>query len=293
MTGWKKICCGTLATLCFCALRSPAGDSISLQVADQYGYGGVTKQHVPFEKAYNFRDLGGYQTLDGLQVKRGVLFRADSLAFLSSGDLQLLTSLDLRKIVDFRSQQEQLKHPDKLPDDHGIVVQSLAISPNPQRPDQQHVNQVEEIDLRQFVLDLYRRFPTDYAVQYRTFIQQLADPDNLPLLFHCAAGNDRAGFAASLVLLALGVPEENVVDDYLLSNNLPAAVVEQKSAAYAKEFGISQEKMKSVMVVQEEFLQTAFATIRERYGSIDNYLVKELGVTEQVRQKLRANLLVH
>ena len=125
---------------------------------------------------------------------------------------------------------------------------------------------------------------------YGRMLDALIDPANRPLLFHCQGGKDRAGTGAALLLLALGVPEETVVEDYLLTNQ----AYEQASfdlAARAAELGVSTTVMDVLRSALPSFINTALHEMRAMSGSVDAYLGEEAGLTGEERDRLRAELL--
>jgi len=137
--------------------------------------------------------------------------------------------------------------------------------------------------------DSQRRLPLDGAANLR----DLGDPANLPTLFHCTAGKDRTGFAAALVLLALDVPREAAMRDYLLTNDFTRAKMQRLlwTIRFATLFRADPEDLRPLFEARESYLSTAFAAIDETVGGIDAYLRDALGVDDALRARLRANLL--
>jgi protein-tyrosine phosphatase len=128
---------------------------------------------------------------------------------------------------------------------------------------------------------------------YARVLRDLADPSNLPTLFHCTAGKDRAGYAAALVLLALEVPRETAMRDYLHTNQFSAA----KTASLLRVirivslFRTDPENVRPLFEARETYLGAAFDTIDSEYGGTDAYLRQALGVDDALRARLRSNLL--
>ena len=125
---------------------------------------------------------------------------------------------------------------------------------------------------------------------YATMLDELADPGHRPFLFHCQGGKDRAGTGAALLLLALGVSEETVIEDYLLTNRViqtGAVGIEQS----ARDYGVSVRVMEVLRSARPSFIQSAIDEMKTMSGSIEAYLQEELGLTQEKRDRLRAELL--
>jgi protein-tyrosine phosphatase len=137
-----------------------------------------------------------------------------------------------------------------------------------------------------------RAFVGEFREAYARFLHELADPANLPTLFHCTAGKDRAGYAAALVLLALDVPRETAMRDYLLTNALTEAKTNSllRFIQIASLFRADPDDLRPLFEARESYLGAAFAAIDEAHGT-DAYLREALGVDDALRAKLRANLL--
>jgi protein-tyrosine phosphatase len=138
-----------------------------------------------------------------------------------------------------------------------------------------------------------RAFVTQFGDIYSAFLRDLADDENLPALFHCTAGKDRAGFAAALTLLALGVSRETVMDDYLLTNALSEGATDRilLTLRVASLFRTSPEDARPLFEARREYLQAAFDTIDDTYGSTAAYFSDGLGIDAPTLERLRANLL--
>jgi protein-tyrosine phosphatase len=257
----------------------------------------AAQRRLPLDGAHNFRDLGGYETGDGRVLRWGVLYRSDALAGLSDDDLVYLDRLGLRKIVDFRSPLERERDADRLPTTPGLEVSLQPIFGDALDPQQLQdrllSGDATGEELAGLLVDANRAFVTDFGDEYSAFLRELADPSKLPLLFHCTAGKDRAGFAAAITLLALGVPRETVMRDYLLTNGYSAEHTD-RTLRIIRLFSLLRadpDELRPLFEARPEYLQTAFDTIDEKYGSVDVYLREGLGIDDALRAQLRANLL--
>ena len=134
---------------------------------------------------------------------------------------------------------------------------------------------------------------SEFREVYARFLHDLADSANLPTLFHCTAGKDRTGFAAALVLLALDVPRDTAMHDYLLTNDLTRAKTHRtlRMIRVMSLFRANPDDLLPLFEALESYLGAAFAAIDEAPGSTEAYLRNALGVDGALRERLRANLL--
>ena len=230
--------------------------------------------------ASNFRDLGGYAGHDGRALKWRHLFRADHLASLSPSDQQVLANLGITRSADFRGQSERTAQAYALP---GVATHMLGIEPTVIHRALELQRSGHVLDAAQAVglmQDTYRGFVSDNAPRFAELFNLLLESD-APIVFHCTAGKDRTGFAAALILLALGVRRDVVMQDYLLTNTLYRRPVGLANAA-------PDEVLQVLWRVQEDFLETALHGVEVGYGGIDSYLENVLGINAAARKKLAA-----
>jgi protein-tyrosine phosphatase len=145
-----------------------------------------------------------------------------------------------------------------------------------------------------------RLLVSDFTAQFGGLLRALIDAANRPLVFHCTQGKDRAGFGAAMVLSALGVPWETVVEDYLLSNHFRKEE-NDKMLGMIRSFAASQggpngeeiafSRVEGLLYVKEQSLQAAHAEIVERHGSVEAFLIEGLGCSAEELQRLRDDLL--
>jgi protein-tyrosine phosphatase len=252
---------------------------------------------VKMSAARNFRDLGGYATVDGQHIKEGLLYRSDHLKKVSTEDVEAVAALGIKRVYDLRSEKEREKDPPTLPKIGSLEVVHLPIYYAPLDPALTRRKilrgEVEEGDFHQAMIESYRAYALDYRAQWSTLIIDLSDPSGLPALFHCTHGKDRTGVAVAITLRALGVPQETVMEDYLLSNKFWESEASRLScfASCASFFRTPRNEVRALLEVRPEYLDASFTAIDERYGSFDNYLDQGLGIDEQTLQRLRTVLL--
>jgi protein-tyrosine phosphatase len=214
--------------------------------------------------ATNFRDLGGYAGLDGRLLRWRKLFRSDHLAALTPQDLAIFSGLGVTRAFDFRGEAERAAVPYALP---GVVSHSLAIEPTvlvrmkSLLESGQILSAQDTVGLMQ---ETYRAFVHDNSPRFAELFGHLLESD-VPLVFHCTAGKDRTGFAAALILLALGVPRSVVMQDYLLTNELYQMPHSPPGLA-------SAEVLAVLWGVQADFLEAALQVVAADYGGVPAYL---------------------
>jgi protein-tyrosine phosphatase len=260
------------------------------------------RPRITIPTAPNLRDLGGWPTADGGHTRGGVVYRSTELTRLDDDDLGRIGDLGLRTVCDLRTQHEVDDHPDVLPD--GLVATHLDVL-----ADREHAAPAE---LRKMFADpagagellgdgqAVRYFEQSYRdfvalpsarTAYARLFRLVADADGEPLLFHCATGKDRTGWASAALLLLLGVSEEDVMEEYLQTNTdlLPMT---QPWLDQFREAGGDPGLLLPIVGVQESYLEAALAEMRSTYDDIDGYATEGLGLTEETVARLRAGLVV-
>lgn len=249
---------------------------------------------VELEGANNFRDLGGYQTVDGRTVRWGLIYRSDALGELTAEDLETLAERDLRTVVDFRSSIERENHPDILPGSirnaYHFQVGATAVDPDQFRADLFSGN-LEGADFREMLIDGNRQMVDEGRVPYGELLGLLAEPENAPLVFHCAGGKDRTGVGAALLLSILGVPRETIIEDYLLTNFYRQ---EEDAENLKRMMSVLPELAEGIAEARQarrEYILAAFDEIDTKYGGVDSYVRHVLGLSEEQIESLRDTYL--
>jgi protein-tyrosine phosphatase len=237
-------------------------------------------QHFNLAGASNFRDLGGYPTHDGRSVRWRQIFRSNHLGRLTDDDIAVVRGLGVRSAFDFRGHEERVEGLCGMAD---ITVHSLPVEPTviaALRAIAAGGNPPTENDAIEVMRDSYRSYVQDNTPRFRTLFAHLLE-DRAPLVIHCSAGKDRTGFACALILHALGVPDEVISEDYLLTNRF-----------YRRDPAVTSDLPDSVLqvigTVQAAFLATSFEAINADYGGLDNYIRDGLGIGESERKQLAA-----
>lgn len=245
----------------------------------------VAEVIMPFQGINNFRDLGGYKTQDGRRVKWNTFFRSAELAGLTPDDLEYLKSLGVKTIFDYRSKGEVMKRPDPMIEE----LENINISGMPFLDKQQgnfDIVALLQENTEQLLQDPSAFLKKGYIEMvssnhaFKTFMECVGDPQKMPIIQHCTAGKDRTGFGSALLLLALGVSEEIVIEDYLLTNQyrLVANHSIMKEMEPLLQDAYSRKKFELMLEARREYLESSLQKIKTVYGSISNYLAQEYGL---------------
>jgi protein-tyrosine phosphatase len=239
---------------------------------------------VAFELVFNVRDLGGLPTRDGRTTRRNRLFRADGVHRLDGADLEKARRLGLRTVIDLRTEGE-IELGGRFPVEHYEVAwHHLPILRRLWADD----DLVATAGPVQFLRDRYVEMLSE-GRQSLVQIVELAGTGE-PTLFHCAAGKDRTGVVAALLLGLVGVPHDEIADDYHATAAAMAAFVDWIRAAHPEAVDAMTSQPVEYLEAPREAMLAFLDHVDEQYGSIDG-LARELGVHEAMVDRLRAALL--
>jgi protein-tyrosine phosphatase len=236
------------------------------------------------KNAPNFRDLGGYVSNSGKQTVWRKVFRSQSLARLDDKDISKMKKLGIKTVIDFRDDDEVRKAPSRLPDGVNVIRLPIGVGNNDSILNIMQLVMSKQLDSSQciyFMEEMNRRFVTEFAPQYKAFFAILLKEESYPIVFHCTAGKDRTGFAAAMLLSALGVDWDTIMEDYLLTNQY---LKTPTSAPQVPEE--LQSIVRQMWGVRTSYLNTAKDEIIKRYKSIDNYLQEELNIGKDEKEIL-------
>jgi protein-tyrosine phosphatase len=255
---------------------------------------------LPLQGGRNFRDLGGYPTEDGRRVRHRLIYRSGVMAYLTEDDQRQLDSLGIRVLCDFRHARERTRE-----------VIGWA------REDLRHVHwdyDPEALSLRRLLggesqlsadvaygamIRLYQSLPELFREPYAQLFARIAAGE-VPLVFGCTAGKDRTGLAAALLLTSLQVPWSHVVADFELTDtlvDLERVLLERHQSMGLEEHehlriaNLPKEVRAPLLAAKPAYLEAAFQSIGERYGSFGGYLGSALQVSAEDLQKIRELLL--
>lgn len=256
-------------------------------------------RRLDFKDLQNIRDLGGEKTEDGRSIIPGKLIRSGKLEKVAEEDHDRLGDL-VETVIDFRSDGEHDREPDVVIP--GVDYHHLPIIEK-QAPG---ITREGEADLdlfgkllyqpekaRDYMCDLYRNFVlSDYSIsQYARFIRILLQEHEKAVLWHCTAGKDRAGMASVIVEEILGLPREEIIREYLLSDQylerdiqLLTAFIKRKADTDSKEADIS---LSYLFGAKREYIDTFYEAVRERFGNFDSFIKEGLGLSEEEILKMK------
>jgi protein-tyrosine phosphatase len=233
----------------------------------------------PISGALNFRHLGGYVGEGGRAVVPQRLFRSDHLGALTSRDRERIRALGLTRVLDLRGIAERAAAPCVL---DAVAVHSLSIEPTIVQVLTELIDAGHQLTAEEVVghmQETYRGFVGRSTHRFAQLFAHLLE-SNEPTVFHCTAGKDRTGFAAALILRSLGVHEEDVMRDYLLTN-------ERLKLPGVSRHGLAPEVAMVLSRVQPAFLQAAFEAVERDYGGLDAYFREGLRLGEPERRRLQ------
>ncbi|MGO4950771.1 MULTISPECIES: tyrosine-protein phosphatase [Paenibacillus] len=253
----------------------------------------IHQQWNDLEYRANLRQLGGYYTTDSKVIKNGLLFRSGELYALNENDLQLLEEIEIHYIVDFRTESEQQQKPNPtIGKAVGISLPALGGSVNPQEMFSYIKSMGEAAKQGSLLLGAYKQFISTPKAKdaYKRFFHLLLEANGKPVLWHCTAGKDRTGFAAAILLHVLGVPLSMIREDYLRSNQNRLEANKQWIAAIKEAIGDVEELsiISEMMLVEPNYLDTAFEEAVKQYGSLNQYIEVALELTPDKQALLKS-----
>ena len=263
------------------------------------------QRHIALDGQTNFRDLGGYATTDGHTVKWGEVYRSGELQKLSDADVEKLAGLGIKTVASFLIQGEiDARGADRVPEGtqeiHLPIDGAIGLGDVVEKLIEARQTGDFSIVPPEVNPNIHRATITSTHKQYSELLNTLADPDKLPMVFHCSHGVHRTGTGAAVLLSALGVPWETVREDYLLSNTYRkdenAKRIAQLRAAYAKTKGIPEEEVdttniEAFYILKGNYIDASLEQAIADYGSMENYIREGLKISDETLQSLRRNLL--
>lgn len=254
-------------------------------VADDMSSANQLDRHLAYDLVFNLRDLGGYETADGRTIRWRTLFRGDGVHRLAA---ESFTELGIRTVLDLRTEAEiaERGRAQGSHDWHHLPVLRTTWDPSWVRP---HPDGTE-VAAERFLADRYLVMLEEGGESLGTALRMLTEADRVPAVFHCAAGKDRTGVLAALVLCLLGVDDEVIATDYGLSRLGMDRLVEFIRVTYPERFDAMADQPAAFLEAPEAAMALFLADLRQRHGSVEGYAAG-VGVGPGVIDALRANLL--
>lgn len=229
---------------------------------------------------HNMRDTGGYPAAGGCTTRWGTLFRSARLHALGPSSMQMLVDMGIRTVVDLRGEGEIARAPDTCADWPGIAYKHIPLTPAHIRTNGDRPANLEAQN---------ERYLEDSSEQIAMVLRVLARPNAFPAIVHCTAGKDRTGIITALLLALVGVPDNVIADDYLLSLHGAAPVLEALRVEGAAS-GWDLDHLERMLECRPEVITHTLDVLRRRHGGVERYL-SQAGVWLADLQALRAALL--
>jgi len=246
------------------------------------------------EECDNVRDLGGLPTVDGDQTRYGVLLRSGTLQHASPADVvRLRDEYGLRTILDLRTPEEATREGRGPLGAEPIAYHNLSflrsrwIMPNEEEAARELVRLRDTKDRVEHYLDYLRLAPDSVS----TAVRLIADEASGPILFHCAAGKDRTGVLAAIVLSIVGVESAAIIDDYLATNERIGRIETRLAALPSYESGIRTRADADQLRVRPEVMAGVLERVREIWGDAAGW-ARSAGVPDESLDSLRKRLVV-
>jgi protein-tyrosine phosphatase len=242
------------------------------------------QRRVDFKEVWNFRDIGGYGTLDGGMTRWRRVYRSESLHYLSANDLQLFDALGIHTIFDLRRIEEVEEFPGPRPVIH-LALPSRSVF----ETDASAL--IERSDGERWLFEDYCGMLKDAATQFGVLFTRLAHSTSLPSVFHCFGGKDRTGLTAALLLSALRVERDAILDDYELTNDFRGFAQLPDVVAAFVSLGIAAPAAEGMLSAPRWAMAQALERLDLEFGGIESYLRERCGLHDQSLSQLRVELV--
>ncbi|MGN0528860.1 MAG: tyrosine-protein phosphatase [Eubacterium sp.] len=255
-------------------------------------------ENIKLKGAKNIRDFGGIVNKDGKRIKQGCFIRSNALDKLTADDVRILTQrYNLGTVIDLRIDTEIDEKPDvKIPGVEYIhipVIRESTVGIS-------HENETDRkkaLDSLPDLCQLYGSIITDdYSVSQLKKVFEIisANDTGKSVLWHCTEGKDRCGLTSALFLSLLDVDIDTIYEDYLFTNNA-SSKNSRKYYFLVLLMSHSREKagqIKRIFRAEREYLDAAFYEINNKYGGMENFLRDYIGITDEIKEKMKAEYLV-
>jgi len=241
----------------------------------------ISERILNLQGVSNFRDVGGITNKGGKKIKSGLLFRSAELSRLTAKDLELIKGLNVKTILDLRTTAERQSKLFPINNSDHMRIISIPISDREKEMTQKEffhflISKGRKFDFGKYLQDIYFKIAFERQDEINKAICHLSDKNNLPAIIHCTAGKDRTGLIVALIQLMLDVEIDNVLKDYLLSNEL----MEQQAnrlishIRFMSFFRITARQLKPLMEARENYLLDVLDEIHRRYNTVTDYLIE-------------------
>lgn len=245
--------------------------------------GALPEWHVDVAGCVNFRDAGGWRTVDGGAVRRGRLYRSDDPIRIEPDGRRAVDRLGLAMVVDLRQQTQFSRTPgfvERERTSHIPLVDQVVDHADP-----------PPLDTPRDIADLYAGMLDQSRQQVARVLDVVADHvTNGPVLVHCAFGKDRAGLIIAIIHAAIGVRPDDIVADYVRSDaparRRRAAMIERPLDDDPPVARLPENLFRASAETMELVLDRAV----EQHGSLGGW-VATFPTAPSTVERLRANLI--
>lgn len=268
----------------------------------------TAERTLPVEGMNNFRDMGGYETYNKHTVKWGSLYRSDHIYNATESGIEYLKKLNIHTIIDYRSDDEIEKYPNKIINENIATFQldpaahtaelSAQFTSSKNNEDINLINKIIEqknagllVNRYDIVTEQYKNFVNkkESKEAFSKMLKITSNPNSQAIIQHCRGGKDRTGFGSILLLGILGVKKEYLISDYMLTHTNRIERNNNKMEGYKKltKDPEALNYLYSLIETKSEFIETSIDTIEQQYGSISNYALNELNITYEIINSLK------
>lgn len=220
------------------------------------------------DNALNFRDLGGYSSSLGGEVKKGKLFRSDSLANLSKSDIDIILSKEIRTVIDLRTDFEIAKGQSKLKDIEGVNYFKISLMDN--------IHSSDFVSFRKAMptsmIELYVNLLNNSAEKIVAVFDTILKKSNSGIVFNCSAGKDRTGVIAALISDLLGVSKRDIYESYVITEKLMEPITNETLRHYEESTGFVMPKY--LFESKQESIEQFIEYLYKKFGGAKNYLLE-------------------
>jgi protein-tyrosine phosphatase len=245
----------------------------------------------PIDGAFNFRDIGGYATETGHVVRRGRIFRSGMMVHFSESGCAQLARLGVQVICDFRTTAERAHAPTRW--------QAMGAAEYWSRDYETSSAEIDRLmrgadftaaEARRIMIDNYRVLAFEQAPSYRELLLRIAR-GQLPIVFNCTAGKDRTGVATAILFSLLGVPRTTILEDYAYTDEALARDKETLVKRGVFKAWREDEAFTPLLRADPEYLSTMFDAVEEKFGSMLEFIERDLKLDRQQMAAIRNQML--
>lgn len=248
----------------------------------------TSERVVQIPSLFNFRDLGGYYNTQNKQIRWGKLYRSRDFSEISPKGIEFIKNLKVKTTIDLRTESDHIRYPNRY---STPLVHQYPLKGNPPNVFAHKIlsEEMKRGDVLVSLQDVFYYLLQNNSNYYTQMFDILLEESNYPIVISCSVGKDRTGVASALILAALDVDRETIINDFLMTNDL---INYNKQFPNASLFDSNiQETMTALYSAHQEMITYTFDQIVKQYGSLDQYFEEELLLTRKKRDKLKEILL--